>query len=107
MVALAQTRLKRAKSYPNVPTMAESGFPGFEATVWYGLMGPGKMPPAMAQRMNEDVNKVLAMPDVQEKMEQYGAEDGGGSIEKFASFIKDEQQKWAQVAKAANVKVDA
>lgn len=107
VVALAQTRLKRAKSYPNVPTMAESGFPGFEATVWYGLMGPGKMPPAMAQRMNEDVNKVLAMPDVQEKMEQYGAEDGGGSIEKFASFIKDEQQKWAQVAKAANVKVDA
>lgn len=107
VVALAQTRLKRAKSYPNVPTMAESGFPGFEATVWYGLMGPGKMPPAMAQRMNEDVNKVLAMPDVQEKMEQYGAEDGGGSIEKFASYIKDEQQKWAQVAKAANVKVDA
>ena len=107
VVAMAQTRLKRAKSYPNVPTMAESGFPGFEATVWYGLMGPGKMSPAMAQRMNEDVNKVLAMPDVQEKMEQYGAEDGGGSIEKFASFIKDEQQKWAQVAKAANVKVDA
>ena len=107
VVALAQTRLKRAKSYPNVPTMAESGFPGFEATVWYGLMGPGKMPPAMAQRMNEDVNNVLAMPDVQEKMEQYGAEDGGGSIEKFASYIKDEQQKWAQVAKAANVKVDA
>ena len=107
VVALAQTRLKPAMSYPNVPTMAESGFPGFEATVWYGLMGPGKMSPAMAQRMNEDVNKVLAMPDVQEKMEQYGAEDGGGSIEKFASFIKDEQQKWAQVAKAANVKVDA
>ena len=50
----------------------------------------------MAQRMNEDVNKVLAMPDVQEKMEQYGAEDGGGSIEKFASFIKAEQQKWAR-----------
>lgn len=106
-IALAQTRLKRAKGHPTVPTMAESGFPGFEATVWYGLMGPGKMPPAMAQRMNEDVNKVLAMPDVQEKMEQYGAEDGGGSIEKFASFIKAEQQKWAQVAKAANVKVDA
>jgi tripartite-type tricarboxylate transporter receptor subunit TctC len=106
-IALAQTRLKRAKGHPNVPTMAESGFPGFEATVWYGLMGPGKMPPAMAQRMNEDVNKVLAMPDVQEKMEQYGAEDGGGSIEKFTGFIKAEQQKWAQVAKAANVKADA
>jgi tripartite-type tricarboxylate transporter receptor subunit TctC len=106
-VALAQTRLKRAKGFPNVPTMAESGFPGFEATVWYGLMGPGKMPAAMAQRMNEDVNKVLAMPDVQEKMDQYGAEDGGGTIEKFAGFIKAEQQKWAVVAKAAGVRPDA
>lgn len=106
-IALAQTRLKRAKSFPNVPTMAEQGFDGFEATVWYGLMGPGKMAPAMAQRVNEDVNKVLAMPDVQEKMDQFGAEDGGGSIEKFASFIKSEQQKWAQVAKAANVRPDA
>ncbi len=106
-IALAQTRLKRAKGHPTVPTMDESGFPGFEATVWYGLMGPGKMPRAMAQRMNDDVNKVMSMPDVQEKMEQYGAEDGGGSIEKFASFIKAEQQKWAQVAKAAGVKPDA
>ena len=106
-IALAQTRLKRVKSYPNVPTMDEQGFPGFEATVWYGLMGPGKLSLAMAQHMNEDVNKVLAMPDVQEKMEQFGAEDGGGSIEKFASFIKAEQQKWAQVAKAAQIKADA
>ena len=106
-IALAQTRLKRAKGHPSVPTMDESGFPGFEATVWYGLMGPSKMPQAMAQRMNEDVNKVLAMPDVQEKMDQFGAEDGGGSIEKFASFIKAEQQKWALVAKDAKVKADA
>ncbi|MDO8776740.1 MAG: tripartite tricarboxylate transporter substrate binding protein [Burkholderiaceae bacterium] len=106
-IAIAQTRLKRAKGYPNVPTMDESGFKGFEATVWYGLMGPGKMPLAMAQRMNDDVNKVLAMPDVQEKMELYGAEDGGGSIQKFADFIKAEQQKWTTVAKAANVKADA
>jgi tripartite-type tricarboxylate transporter receptor subunit TctC len=105
-IALAQTRLKRAKGFPGVPTMAESGFAGFEATVWYGLMAPARMPVGMTQRMNEDVNKVLAMPDVQEKMDQYGAEDGGGSIEKFASFIKNEQQKWAQVAKAANVKID-
>ena len=106
-IALAQTRLKRAKGHPNVPTMDESGFKGFEATVWYGLMGPGKMPSAMAQRMNEDVNKVLTMPDVQEKMEQYGAEDGGGSIQKFADFIKAEQDKWKQVAIAAAVRPDA
>jgi tripartite-type tricarboxylate transporter receptor subunit TctC len=106
-IALAQTRLKRAKGHPNVPTMDESGFKGFEATVWYGLMGPGKMPRAMAQRMNDDINKVMAMPDVQEKMDQFGADDGGGSIEKFSAFIKAEQQKWAVVAKAANIKPDA
>ena len=106
-IAIAQTRLKRAKGHPNVPTMAESGFAGFEATTWYGLMGPSKMPQAMAQRMNDDVNKVLAMPDVQDKMEQYGAEDGGGSIQKFADFIKSEQEKWKQVAKDAAVRVDA
>ena len=103
----ATPHVKSGKGHPNVPTMAESGFDGFEATVWYGLMGPGRMPAAMAQRMNEDVNKVLAMPDVQEKMEQYGAEDGGGSVDKFASFIKAEQQKWALVARQANVRSDA
>ena len=106
-IAIAQTRLKRAKGHPTVPTMDESGFKGFEATVWYGLLGPGKMPTAMTQRMNEDINKVLAMPDVQEKMELYGAEDGGGSIQKFADFIISEQQKWTLVAKQAGVKADS
>ncbi|MFC5496801.1 Bug family tripartite tricarboxylate transporter substrate binding protein [Caenimonas terrae] len=106
-IAIAQTRQKRAKGHPNVPTMAESGFPGFEATTWYGLVGPKGMQPAMARRMNEDINKVLAMPDVIEKFDQYGAEDGGGSAEKFAQFIRDEGIKWAKVVKDANVRMDA
>ncbi|RYF19002.1 MAG: tripartite tricarboxylate transporter substrate binding protein [Comamonadaceae bacterium] len=105
-IAFAQTRLKRAKSYPNVPTMHESGFPGFEATTWYGLVGPGKLPTAIAQRMNEDMNKVFAMADVQEKFEQFGAEDGGGSREKFAQFMKDELKTWSKVVKDAGVKVE-
>jgi tripartite-type tricarboxylate transporter receptor subunit TctC len=87
--------------------MAESGFPGFEATTWYGLVGPGKMPAAMARRMNEDINKVLLMPDVMEKLEASGAEDGGGTAEKFASFMQVEQRKWAKVIKDAGVKGDA
>ncbi len=106
-VAMAQTRLKRAAGHPSVPTMAESGFPGFEATTWYGLVGPGRMSPALARRINEDVNKVLAMPDVMERLEASGAEDGGGSTEKFAQFIQVEQQKWAKVIKDAGVKVDS
>ena len=107
VIAIAQTRQKRAKGHPNVPTMAESGFPGFEATTWYGLVGPGKMAVAMTKRMNEDINKVLQMPDVMEKFEQYGAEDGGGSTEKFSEFIRLEAQKWAKVIKDAGVKGDA
>ncbi|MCE2782336.1 Bug family tripartite tricarboxylate transporter substrate binding protein [Limnohabitans sp.] len=105
--AIAQTRAKRASSYPNVPTMVEAGFPNFEATTWYGLAGPGKMPPAMAQRMNEDINKVLLMPDVMEKLAQFGAEDGGGSAQRFADFIRSEQVKWAKVVKDSNVKLDS
>ncbi len=105
-IAIAQTRLARAKGHPNVPTMAESGFPGFEATTWYGLVGPGKLPSAIAKRMNEDINKVLLMPDVIERLDQSGAEDGGGSTEKFGSFIQSEAKKWAKVVKDAGVKAE-
>jgi len=86
--------------------MVELGYPGFEATTWYGLVGPAKLPAAMAQHMNEDVNKVLVMPDVQASLEQYGAEDGGGSRERFAEFIKSEIEQWRKVVKEGNVKAD-
>jgi tripartite-type tricarboxylate transporter receptor subunit TctC len=105
--AIAQTRAKRASGHPTVPTMAESGFPGFEATTWYGLVGPGKMPAAMARRMNEDINKVLAMPDVKEKLDLYGAEDGGGTAQQFSEFIRNEQQKWGKVIRDAKVTLDS
>lgn len=107
VTAIAQTRIKRAKGHPNVPTMDEQGFAGFEATTWYGLVGPGKLPAAIAQKMNEDVNQVLAMPDVQEKLDTYGAEDGGGTREKFAAFIRSETAKWAKVVKDGNIKVES
>lgn len=107
LMAIAQTRAKRAASFSEVPTMAELGYPGFEATTWYGLVGPGKMPAAMAQRMNEDVNKVLAMPDVQASLAQYGAEDGGGTAARFTDFIKSEIAQWRKVVKDGNVKSDS
>ena len=107
VVALAQTRTKRAKAYPTVPTMDEQGFAGFDATTWYGLAGPGKLPIAMAQRMNEDINKVLLMPEVIEKLDQYGAEDGGGSPRRFAEFIQSEQAKWAKVIHEGKVSIDS
>jgi tripartite-type tricarboxylate transporter receptor subunit TctC len=107
LMAIAQTRAKRAKGHPSVPTMTEQGFPEFEATTWYGLVGPGKMLVTMAKKMNEDVNKVLAMPDVQERLDSFGAEDGGGSTEKFANFIRTETAQWAKVVKEGNVKGDS
>ena len=107
VLAIAQTRIKRAKGHPSVPTMQEEGYEGFEATTWYGLVGPGKLPTVIAQKINRDVNTVLAMPDVQEKMDTYGAEDGGGSAEKFAQFIRTEQAKWAKVVKEAGVKIES
>jgi len=104
VIAIAQTRTKRAKGHPTVPTMQEEGYPGFEATTWYGLTGPGKLPQPIAQKVNADVNTVLAMPDVQERLDTYGAEDGGGSAEKFDAFMREERAKWAKVVKEAGVK---
>ncbi len=107
VIAIAQTRAKRAKGYPEVPTMQEQGFAGFEATTWYGLVGPGKLPTPIANKINADVNTVLAMPDVQAKLEEFGAEDGGGMPQKFAQFITSEGAKWAKVVKDAGVKIDS
>ena len=107
VIAIAQTRTKRAKGHPSVPTMQEQGFEAFEATTWYGLVGPGKLPTPIAQKINQDVNQILAMPDVQEKLDTYGAEDGGGTSEKFAQFIRTETAKWAKVVKEGNVKVES
>jgi tripartite-type tricarboxylate transporter receptor subunit TctC len=105
LVAIAQTRAQRSKAFPQVPTVAEMGFSGYDASTWYGLVGPARMPATTAQRMNEDFNKVLAMPDVAEKLASFGAEDGGGSATKFAEFIATEKQKWAKVIKDAKVTV--
>lgn len=106
-IAIAQTRLTRAKSHPNVPTLHESGFPGLDAASWYGLVGPKGLPAEMVQRLNEDVNRVLSLPDIAAKLDEFGAEDAGGSSQKFASFIDTEYTKWAKVVKEANVKVES
>ena len=107
VIAIAQTRTKRAKGHPTVPTMQEQGFDRFEATTWYGLAAPKGLSAAIAQKINQDVNLVLALPDVQEKMDTNGVEDGGGSSEKFATFIHAEIVKWAKVVKDADVKVES
>lgn len=106
VVAIAQTRSRRVAAYAGVPTMQEQGFPGFETFNWYGLSGPGKLPSPIAQKMNRDIQAVLALADVREKFESFGVEDGGGTPERFAELQRSEIAKWAKVAKEANVRMD-
>jgi tripartite-type tricarboxylate transporter receptor subunit TctC len=107
VIAIAQTRLVRARSHPTVPTLAESGFPGLDAASWYGLVGPRGLPAPLVQRMNQDINRVLAMPEIVQRLDDFGAEDAGGSAEKFASFIASEHAKWGRIVKQAGVRADA
>ena len=107
VIPIAQTRLERAKSYPNVPTLAETCCQGLDAASWYGLVGPRGMPPELVQRMNDDVNKVLAQPDVAQRLDEFGAEDAGGSAQKFATFIAAEYDKWGRVVKETGVTVES
>ena len=107
VIAVAQTRPQRSKAYPNVPTAAESGFPGFDATTWYGLAGPKGMPVAMVRRMNEDINRALALPDVVERLGAAGAEDSGGTPEHFAEFMRSERDTYTRLVKDAGIRIDS
>jgi tripartite-type tricarboxylate transporter receptor subunit TctC len=104
--AVAQTGVKRAKAFADVPTVSETGYPGFNASIWMGLVGPARLPAPMVARLNSDINKVLALPEVIATLEGFGAEDGGGTPERFATFIQSEQAKWAQLIKAKGIKAD-
>jgi len=106
VIAIAQTRIARAKAYPDLPTLHDLGYLGFDASTWYGLVGPAKMPSLFVRRMNEDVNKVLLMPDVKEKLASVGAEDAGGTPADFERFISAEIKKWNRVIKDAKVKYE-
>jgi tripartite-type tricarboxylate transporter receptor subunit TctC len=107
LFAVAQTRPQRSKAYPNVPTVAESGFPGFDATTWYGLIAPTKVDAGYVKRLNEDVNKILLVPEVVERLAASGAEDSGGTPERFAEFMRNERSKYAKLVKDAAIKIDS
>jgi len=106
-VALAQTGVRRASALPQGPTLAESGYPGFEASIWFGLVGPAALPAALVSRFNADVNKVLAQPEVAARLAEFGAEDGGGTPEAFGGYIRTEQRKWAQLIRDRKITADS
>ena len=104
--ALAVSTVKRSAVFPDVPTMVESGFKGFEVDSWYAMFVPAKTPQAIIDRINKAAVNVLAQPEVKEKLLGQGAEAVGDSPAQLSGVVKKEIAKWKQVVKSANIKVD-
>ncbi|WP_427912609.1 Bug family tripartite tricarboxylate transporter substrate binding protein [Ramlibacter sp. MMS24-I3-19] len=104
--ALATTGAERSKNMPAVPTMKELGMGDFVTENWYGVFAPAQTPPALVQRLNQAINKVLESKDVQASLEKMGSRDVKGTPEQFASFIARELPLWELVVKRSGAKVD-
>lgn len=97
---------RRSNEYPNVPTISESGVPGFEAKSWFGLVAPAGTPPEIIKKINEDVIKVISDPAfAQQYLAAQGLEPITGTPEEFAAFIRAEKKKWGKVVRDANIKL--
>lgn len=97
---------KRASIFPDVPTIAESGFPGFEASVWYGFVAPAATPKPVIVRLHAEVQKALQTPEVRERMAAVGGEVEPGSTEHFGALIRSERVRYAKLVRDANIKPD-
>ena len=104
--AIASIGLARTVALPDVPTVAESGLPGFEVSNWIGLFAPVGTPPEIVAKLNAEVQKIMRSPDVQKRLEAEGARFIPTTPEQFAAFQKDELVKWAKIIKDANIKAE-
>lgn len=102
--ALAVTSAQRSSLAPELPTMNESGLPGFEVTPWYGVVAPARTPKEAIGRLNSDIVKVLRMPDLKERLSSQGTEVVGGTPEQFDRYIREEISKWDKVLTAAGLR---
>jgi tripartite-type tricarboxylate transporter receptor subunit TctC len=103
---LAVTSNKRSPELPDVPTVAEAGFAGFEAPAWWAVLASAKTPPDIVKRMNEELNKALRNPEIANKLHAQGIDIAGGSVEKARGFIEVQIDTWAKVVSANNIKPD-
>ena len=106
MRPLAVTTSKRSPDLPNVPTLAESGYPGFDAPAWWAVLAPAKTPPEIVKRMNEALNKVLKQPDIAKKLDAQGIDVVGGTTEIARVFMERQMDIWAKVVKDNGIKPD-
>jgi tripartite-type tricarboxylate transporter receptor subunit TctC len=104
--ALAQTGTKRSASMPDLPTVAESGVPGYESLSWSGIAVPAGTPRPVIERLNKDLNAVLATPEMRQKLAEQGAETIGGPPEAFAQHIRAEREKWSRLIREKNIVVN-
>jgi tripartite-type tricarboxylate transporter receptor subunit TctC len=101
--ALAVTSTRRTETLPDLPTVAESGVPGYEAVGWFGLLAPAATPTAIVAKLSADVKRVLAEPGVRRKMLELGSDPAGDSPEEFARFIRADQAKWSKLMKERGI----
>ncbi len=104
--AIAVTTAKRSPELPDVPTIAEAGVPGYEATSWFGMFAPAGTPAPVVAKLNATIVKVLAQPEIKKKLAEQGAEAAGETPEQFAAFIQKESVKWGKVVKESGASVD-
>jgi tripartite-type tricarboxylate transporter receptor subunit TctC len=104
--ALAVTSLHRSGGVPDLPTIAESGFPGFDASSWFGLVGPAGLPRDIALKLQTEVARILKDPAMREKFIQQGADPIGNTPDEFGQYMKDETAKWTKIVKASGAKAD-
>jgi tripartite-type tricarboxylate transporter receptor subunit TctC len=102
--AIAVGTATRTPAYPDVPTVAESGYPNFETSQWYGTLAPAKTPPAVVQKISAAINAALAQHDISERYAHDGMIPKGSTPEEFAAFIQNEAKRWAVVVKTAGIK---
>lgn len=102
--ALAVTSSKRSAIVPDLPTVAESGLPGYEVEIWYGILAPAGTPKAIASRLNKELRAVLDLPDVKERLASLGAEPSPSSPEAFAKRIRTDMKKWGDVIQVSGAK---
>ena len=104
--ALAVTSASRHPSWPDLPTMAEAGTPGIEVMLWTGFHAPVKTPPAVVRKLRDDMARVIRLPDSVERLAAMGIDPAGNTSEEFRRIIAADLEKWAAVAKAANIKAE-